>query len=480
MRRFIILACAAGAAGLAGCTLEPRYSTPTVPAAAAFKEQAAPPGDQSLWKPAEPGDHLPRGRWWELFGDTRLGELEHKVAEANQDFKAAEAAYRQARSLVSLGRSAYLPTVTAQPSVTRFGGAGTSSHGASLFEAPLTASWEPDFWGQTRLTVKSAAETAQSSHAGLENELLSLQAEVASDYFSLESIDMQRVLLSSAAADYERTVQLTTTRFNNGVVSEADVDLAISQLQATRAQNTDLGIARAQLEHAIAVLVGESPSQFSLSTGAITAPPPALPPGLPSQLLQRRPDVASAERLAAAANARIGIARTAYFPTISLLASGGYENAGITQLFNWPSRFWSIGANAATTVFDFGRRKALREQAWAVYDQAVATYRKTALAAFQETEDDLAGMRLLGQEAGEQQAAVKAAEDSLRLVLERYEAGLVSYVEVITAQNVARTAEVTAAQILGRRMTTTVGLIRALGGGWDAAELAHPPAVPAR
>ncbi len=479
---------------LPGCFLAPHYKRPTVDTPPAFKEatsavmpQTATPVSSSTgtataagnvqWKMANPSDTLAHGPWWQMFGDPQLNQLEQKVLVSNQNVQQAEAEYREARSFVKEVQSAYLPTITAVPSVTRSLSANinNATPGTSnLFDLPVTATWEPDFWGAVTFAVRTAKAEAQASAAQLEGMRLSMQAELASDYFSLAAIDMETHLLSSATQSYDKALRLTLARFNAGIASQADVAQARTQLDSTHAQETDLSITRAQLEHAIAVLIGQAPATFSLPPLQIHRVPPTIPVGLPSQLLERRPDIASAERLIVAANGQIGLARAAYFPNISLTATGGYESNTLSNWITWPQRFWSIGASAAETLFDFGRRRSISQQAQALYDAQVAAYRQTVLAAFQEVEDNLAALRLLAEEAFQQDAASRGAEQSLSLELERYKDGIASYLDIITTQNIALTNERTSVQILGRRMNAAVTLIRAVGGGWDDSQLPWP------
>jgi NodT family efflux transporter outer membrane factor (OMF) lipoprotein len=470
---------AAAAAGfsllLAGCAVGPKYQRPAAPAAPAYKE--VPGGDQ--WKTATPNEGAMRANWWEVFGDPQLNRLEALVPAANQSLKQAEAQFRQARALARLNYANYYPTVTGQVSVASNytprtvagrGAAGTSG----LYSLPLGASWEPDFWGRVRLTVENATANAQASAADLENVRLSMQSELAADYFQMLGLDMEEKLLSDTLAAYEKAVKLTVNRFNGGVASKADVAQAQTQLASTRAALTDFGVTRSQLEHAIAVLTGQPPSALSIAPGKIQAQPPPIPPGVPSELLERRPDIAVAERQVAAANAEIGLAQTAYYPTLTLSASGGVESNRITTWLSWPARFWSLGPELAQTLLDFGRRRAQVQGAEAAYDATVANYRQTVLGAFQEVEDNLAALRILDQEALQQDVAVKGAEESLSLEMDRYKSGTVSYLDVITTQTIALTNESAAVGILSRRMTAAVQLIRALGGGWNAANLPAP------
>jgi NodT family efflux transporter outer membrane factor (OMF) lipoprotein len=465
---------------LAGCAVGPKYRRPAAPAPPAYKE--VPESDQ--WKTATPNEGALRANWWEAFGDPQLDKLEPMVASSNQSLKQAEAQFRQAHALVRLNHANYYPTVGAQPAITEsktssnrgsFGNIGSGA--VTDYSLPLGASWEPDFWGRVRLSVESATSNAQATAADLANVRLILQAELAADYFQMKGIDMEAQLLSDTLAAYERALKLTIDRFNGGVASKADVAQARTQLASTRAQLTDLGVVRSQLEHAIAVLTGQPPAAFSLAPGKIQAPPPPIPPGLPSELLERRPDIAAAERLVAAANAQIGLAQTAYYPTLTLSANGGLESSRITTWLSWPSRFWSLGPSMAQTLLDFGRRKAQVQGAEAAYDATVAGYRQTVLSAFQEVEDNLAALRILEREAVQQDEAVKGAQESLRLEMDRYKAGTVSYLDVITTQTIALTNQITAEAILSRRMNAAVQLIRALGGGWNAASLPAPAAL---
>lgn len=335
------------------------------------------------------------------------------------------------------------------------------------FTLPVDASWEPNLWNKIGLSVQNAAAAAQASNADLENVRLSLQATLASDYFTLAALDMQIVLLDSATVSYTRALELTQNRFNAGIASQTDIAQAQTQFNNTRAQRTDAALSRAQEEHAIAVLVGQSPSSFTLPPGKITTLPPLIPVGLPAELLERRPDIASSERQVAAANANVGLARVAYFPTLTLSASGGFESSTLANWISLPNRFWSIGASAAETLLDFGRRRAVRYQARAAYDATVAAYRQTVLGAFQEVEDNLSAWRLLQQESMEQDAATTSAEKSLQLENELYKAGTVSYLDVITTENIALTSERSSLLVLQRRMIAAVNLIRAIGGGWE-------------
>jgi len=459
---------------VAGCAVGPKYQRPAAPATPAYKEAQG--SDQ--WKTATPNEAALRANWWEVFGDPQLNQLESLVPGANQSLKQAEAQFRQARALVRLNHAGYYPTVTGQASITNTRTpaslSGINRGPVTDYSLPVGASWEPDFWGRVRLSVQNATANAQASAADLQNMRLSLQSELAVDYFQLLGLDMEEKLLSDTLAAYEKAVKLTIDRFNGGVASKADVALAQTQLASTRSQLTDFGVVRSELEHAIAVLTGQPPSALTIAPGKIQAPPPPIPAGVPSELLERRPDIAAAERLVAAANAEIGLAQTAFYPTLTLSASGGLESNRITTWLSWPSRFWSLGPTLAQTLLDFGRRKAQVQGAEAAYDATVAGYRQTVLGAFQEVEDNLSTLRILSQEALQQDEAVKGAQESLRLELDRYKSGTVSYLDVITTQTIALTNESAAVGILSRRMTAAVQLIRALGGGWKASGLPDP------
>jgi NodT family efflux transporter outer membrane factor (OMF) lipoprotein len=479
--RIAPLAAAGAAAGLflSGC-MGPAYHRPAVEATDAYKEMPSVSSD--TWHPAAPADVAPRGPWWTLFGDPRLDELERRAAASNQSLKQAQAQYLQAAEVVTQNRSAYFPTVSVDASATR--GRAYSTTGpypvSNTFIAPLTASWEPDVWGAVSKSVDISKENAQSSSALLANALLSIQATLATDYFSAEELDMETALLDSAMEAYQKALDLTLARYGAGIASQADVAQARAQLDATRATAADVSLSRAKFEHAIAVLIGLPPSAFSLSTAAITGVPPAIPVFVPSRLLERRPDVASAERQAASANSTIGLARTAFFPAISIAATGGYEAGKYSNWIDVPARIWSLGASAAGTILDFGAHEAEYGEAKDNYNAVVANYRQTALLAFQEVEDDLASLSYLAAEGVYQDSAVKAAELSLKLEVDLYKAGTVSFLDVITTQNIALTDERTAAQVLGRRMEAAVDLIKAVGGGWEQSLLpfGKVPAVP--
>jgi NodT family efflux transporter outer membrane factor (OMF) lipoprotein len=475
--RKVLLLAVCVACLLASCTVGPKYTKPTVPAAPAYGEQ--PPAsfkEANGWAPANPADSQIRGNWWELFGDPQLNVLEEQVEPANQTLKAAEANFRQARTLIAINRSNLYPTVSVGPGVSRNrissnNPTGAQGYGYGLFTLPIDVSWDLDFWGRIRHTVATAREQYQASAADLENVKLELQTELAVDYFEARSLDAQKKLLDDTVEAYQKALQLTQNRYAGGVASKAEVAQAQTQLEQTVAQDIDLGTARAAFEHAISVLIGRPPEQFKLPVVALHAEPPPVPIGIPSQLLQRRPDIAAFERQVAAANEQIGIARAAYFPDLVISASGGLQSGSIVNWFTWPSRFWSVGPELVETLYDAGRRRAQVANALAAYDVAVANYRQSALTAFQEVEDNLATLRILEQESGTQHEASVAAETSLQLALNRYKGGLVTYLEVITAQSIALTNERTEVDIQRRRMDATVALIKALGGGWDVSKL---------
>jgi NodT family efflux transporter outer membrane factor (OMF) lipoprotein len=455
-------------AALAGCTAGPDYVRPKVESPAAYKEAGE-------WKAAQPKDGIARGRWWEIYGDAQLNALVEQVGAGNPSLAAAQAQYRAATALVAAARASWFPTVSASASATRSRPSattgpvpGVATNTRTLFSLPVNASWEPDLWGRIDRTVESSQATAQASAADLENVRLSLQAELAQSYFQLRALDAQRQLLDDTVEAYAKSLELTRNRYAAGVVSRADVAQAETQLRSTQAQAIDLGVQRAQLEHAIAVLLGKPPSQFALATAPLAVAPPAIPPGLPAELLERRPDIASAERRMAAANAQIGVARAAYFPTVTLSATYGLQSASRSDWLTAPSRFWSLGPALAETLFDGGRRAALSDEAVANYDASVASYRASVLAAFREVEDNLVALRLLEQEAEVQADAVRAAEQALELTLNQYRAGTVAYLQVVAAQTAALANRRAAADVLGRRVSASVLLVKALGGGWAA------------
>lgn len=465
------------AALLFGCTVGPKYSKPSMPAAPAYSEQ--PPAsfkEVNGWQAAQPKDAQIRGNWWELFRDRQLNALEEQVPLANQTLKAAEASFRQARAAIQIDRAGLYPTVGVNPSITynRISAnnpTGLPGYRYAEFTAPLTVSWDLDFWGRIRRTIATAKEQFQASAADLENTKLQLQSELAVDYFETHSLDAQKQLLDDTVVAYERALELTKNRYKGGIASKAEVAQAQTQLNETEAQDIDVSVARTQYEHAIAVLIGKTPEEFKLERKPLEQEPPSVPVGVPSQLLERRPDIAAAERQVAAANEQIGIAKAAFWPDLLITATGGFQSGSIVNWFAWPSRFWSVGPSVTQTVFDAGRRRAQLQSAIAGYDATVANYRQAALTAFQEVEDDLSTLRILEEESATQHEATASAENSLELSMNRYKGGLVTYLEVITAQGIALTNERTDVDLLRRRMDVSVGLMKALGGGWNASKL---------
>jgi len=461
------------------CTPGPKYAKPSAPTAPAYKELApSSAGPQAEWNASQPQDKVIRGKWWEIFNDPQLNALEERVDVSNQNLKVAEAQFRQARDQIRIDRSRLYPTVSAGPSITgeqfsRNAPNAGPNYGQTQgdFVLPFDLSYEVDAWGRIHLTVQAATASAQASAADLETARLSIHAELAADYFSLRGLDAEKQLLDSTVVAYQRALDLTTNRYNGGLAAKVEVAQAATQLETTQAEAIDVGVQRAQFEHAIAAFVGQPASTFSVPVSPLDTPPPVIPVGVPSDLLQRRPDIAAAERRMAAANAQIGVAKTAYYPTLTLSAAAGLEGNSITNWFAWPSHLFAVGPTLLETLYDAGRRHAYTDQAWAAYDANVATYRQNVLTAFQEVEDNLAGLRILESESRKQSEAVKSAELSLALSMNRYKGGLVTYLEVITAQSAALGDEQTAVTLLTRRMNSAVFLIKALGGGWDVSKL---------
>ncbi|MDR5855926.1 efflux transporter outer membrane subunit [Caballeronia sp. LZ062] len=475
-RKLSAIAIAASCALLiAGCAVGPDYQRPSTPMPAAFKE--APEG----WKIAQPADRADRGDWWTVYNDSRLDDLETRLNQSNQTIAQYAAAYRQARALVGEARAAYFPTIGLSASASRAGSATSSGTTTTAFSnrsrvsndysLALDASWEPDLWGNIGRAVTAQKAGQQGAAADLANARLSAQATLAQTYFQLRALDAQQKLLDDTVAAYQQSLKLTQNQYAQGIVARSDVIQAQTQLQSAQAAAIDNGVARAQYEHAIAVLVGEPASTFALPAMPLDATPPTVPTAMPSALLERRPDIASAERKAAAANEQIGIEIAAYFPTLTLSAQGGFESSVLSQLLRAPSRFWTLGPDIAATIFDGGLRAARTEAARAAYDQDVATYRQTVLTAFQDVEDNLASLRILEQEVVVQQQAVQSAQQALAIINNQYKAGTVAFISVLTAQTTAFTAEQKLANIAGQRMVASVGLVKALGGGWDVAQM---------
>ncbi|MFZ0050625.1 MAG: efflux transporter outer membrane subunit [Desulfobaccales bacterium] len=459
---------------LSGCTVGPNYVRPPTAAPEAFKET---PG----WKVAQPRDELSRGAWWEIYNDPKLNALEEQVDINNQNIAAAEAQFRQALALVQVARAAYFPTVTGGASWTRFKNSQTAVYPATNTPTPnlsdflLTSdlTWQPDLWGKVRRQVESSRASAQASAADLEGVRLSARATLAQSYFQLRTLDDLKRLLNDTVADYQKILVFTKNQYAQGVASLGDVAIAEAQLKATQAQAIDLGVQRAQLEHAIALLIGKSPSVFSIPLVHQTLKVPAVPFGVPSELLERRPDIAAAERNMAAANAQIGVALAAYYPTITLSAQGGFETYSLAKWLTWPSRLWSLGAAASETLLDFGLRAGQTAAARAAYDASVATYRQTVLTGFQQVEDNLAALGILKDEGEVQDEAVRASRKSLAVSTNQYKEGIIGRIALLVVETQALANERTAITILGSRMSANVLLIEALGGGWQSSDF--PP-----
>jgi len=470
------------AAALAGCAVGPNYVRPSAPLSPTFKEVVG-------WSPAAPADTLDRGDWWALFSDPTLNGLEAKVQVSNQNIVAAEAAYREARAVVSEQRAALFPTVTLNGSATRSGSGGGSSgtvisgagggtvitggtggsRQSTQYRASLGASWEPDVWGRIRRTIENAKSNAQASAADLAAARLTAQGELATDYFGLREADAEIALDQATVAAYQRSLTIATNRYNAGVVAKSDIYQAQTQLANAQADLAGLGQQRANFEHAIAVLTGEAPGNFTLAPAPWNATVPAIPPTVPSTLLQRRPDIAGAERRVQAANALIGVQTAAYFPTISLSASYGFASSQLGSLFNSSNSLWSYGVSIAETIFDAGARHARVNEARATHDQAVARYRETVLEALQNVEDELAATRVLADQAALRQQASAAADAAEIIVANQYKSGQVAYSDVVIAQTAAYSARRALAQSAAQRQTTAVALIQSLGGGWTTA-----------
>jgi NodT family efflux transporter outer membrane factor (OMF) lipoprotein len=459
---------------LGGCSLAPKYRPPPPPEVTNFKEA----GD---WMPAAPADTAPRGAWWEPFGEPTLNDLERQLAESNPDLQAAVARFQEARGVAIRAHSDIFPTVGADVSATR----GKNSTNAPLsrslnatpgtsndFIAGLNLNWEVDLFGRLRNASAAANAQAQASAADLAAVELSLQAELASDFFSLRGDDTTIQLLEDTIKVYDRAFELTRNRYKEGISAATDVDQADTLRQNARSQLAAVRLERAQLEHAIAVLLGRVPSGFSLDPGELAGSPPPVDAGLPSKLLERRPDVSRAERTMAAANAQIGVAKAAWFPVFSLAGAGGFESILSSSWFNAPSHFWSVGPSASVPLLDAGARYGLNKQARAQYDEAAATYRKTTLTAYQEVEDNLAGLHHLADQRRADEAAASSAQSSAYHADQRYDAGVADYVEVTTTHTAALNAQRDTISVRVAQMNASVALVRATGGGWTQAQLA--------
>jgi NodT family efflux transporter outer membrane factor (OMF) lipoprotein len=464
---------------LAGCTVGPDYHTPSVPMTDTFKE--ATPVDYKTagtWRPAQPSDGIGRGPWWQIFGDPQLNTLEDELTVSNQNLKIEEARFRQARALIGYQRAAEFPTISVSGTTSSLQDSSNQPYFLIQNPAPegelqlaFDLNYEIDLWGRIRRTVAAAREEAQATDADLETVNLSLHAELALDYIELRSADAQQRLLNDTVKDYTDALRLTRNRLAGGEAPESDVAQAQTQLDATRVQDTDIGVMRAQYEHAIATLIGKPPAAFSLPPSPLDLQPPSIPPGIPSELLQRRPDIAAAERRVAEANEQIGIAKAAYYPSLNFSALSGFLGTSAATWFGWPSLFWAVGTSLTQELFDGGRRHAQSEIARAGYDAAVASYRQTTLTTFQQVEDNLAALRILRDEAQQQREAVDAADNSLRIFTNRYVGGEDAYLQVITAQTAALMNQRNDVDILRRRMEASIRLVKALGGGWDVSTL---------
>jgi len=473
-QRVARVAFAAALALLTACSIGPKYARPSAPVPPAYKELGAPNVDGD-WKPGQPRDDVARGKWWERFNDVRLNGLEEKLDISNQNIVAAAANVQAARATIQEARAQYFPTVTGGPGLTNsrlstgFGKPLGITYTA--YSLPLDASWEPGLWGRIRATVAANALAAQVTVADLQNVRLSAQAELATDYYELRAQDALKELLDSTVSAYRESLELTRDLSQAGVGNDEAVAQAESQLDAAASQDTNLGVLRAQYEHAIALLAGEPASTFTVPVEALKASPPSIPVGVPSELLERRPDIAAAERAVAQANAEIGIARTAFFPAITLSASAGLQSLSITKWLQWPSRVWSVGPSLAQTIFDGGLRRATVQQFQASYDQTVANYRQTVLTAFQQVEDNTAALRILARVIEQQDSAVESAARTLQIADVRYKAGIDPYLNVLAAQTALLAGQQAAVTYRMQEMVASVQLIKALGGGWDAAQI---------
>jgi NodT family efflux transporter outer membrane factor (OMF) lipoprotein len=478
----------------AGCVVGPKYHAPAPQAPAPeYKESPAPSQEAGLWTPAKPADAKLRGKWWEIFSDPELNALEEQLDINNQNIKQYFENFMEARAVVREARAQYFPTLSAVPSVTHSrasANVGTTSGSTSgtgttaaprlqstLYTLPLEASWEPDLWGKVRNTVRQAQYSAQVSAADLENERLTEQASLAEYFFEIRGQDqLQKIYNDTVVAD-QKAYDLTRALYENGVDNEISVVEAESTLQSAQAGATNVGIARAQYEHAIAVLIGKAASDFSIPVKPMTVAPPPIPIGMPSELLERRPDVAAAERTMAAANASIGIAYAAYYPNLTLTAEGGFESSSFGHWLAWPNRFWSVGASLPETIFDAGLRRATVQQYVATYNADLAGYRQTVLTAFQQVEDSLAEVRILSKEIQQEQQVVESAQAYLKLEQARYDTGVDPYLDVVIAQTTVLADQQILNNLQVQQMTSAVALVEALGGGWDRSQLPNPQQV---
>ena len=454
----------------------PNYRRPQAPAPPAFKEQ--PPDG---WKEAQPNDAAIKGKWWEIYNDPQLNALEEQVGISNQNVLAAEAQYRAARATVQIARSALFPTVTAGPTVSVAQGTGGVSANQvaaaggvhTNYQIPFDVSYQVDLWGSIRRNIRASAENAQAFEAQLENAKLTYQADLAQDYFQLHGTDANVALLQATVNSYTDFLKLTQARHDAGIASGADVAQAETQLDSAKEQLIDLGVARAQFEHAIAILIGKPPAELTIAPQTLMGEPPPVPVAMPATLLERRPDIAASERQMAALNEQIGIADAAYYPALTLSAGAGLASSSFVSLFGWAARFWSTGAGLSQTLFDAGKRRGQVNVAKADFDAAMADYRQTILNAFQQVEDELAALRILEQETGATNETVRAAQTALDISTAQYKAGTTTYLQVETSQTALFAEQRALVGLLTRRMVSSVLLVEALGGGWDASQL--PP-----
>ena len=459
---------------LSGCAIGPKYIPPAATVPPAYKELGA-PNVSAAWKPAQPGDQASRGKWWEAFNDGELNRLEEKLNISNQNIAAAAAAVQSARAIVRQARAQYFPVVTAAPSITnsRLSTAFGQTIGKTFtaYSMPFDVSWEPDLWGRVRSTVRANAAAAQASVADLENVRLSAQAELAADYHELRGQDALKRLLDSTVSAYQASLELNSAEYTAGLASDEAVAQAETQLRSTQAQDTNLAVLRAENEHAIATLIGQPASMFSILANDLTPNPPTIPVGVPSELLERRPDIAAAERGVAEANTQIGIANTAFFPNLILSASAGFQSLTTAKWFEWPARVWSVGPGVAQAIFDAGLRRATGQQFQGAYERTVANYRQTVLTAFQEVEDNLAALRALDTVIQQQDSAIQAAKRTLDIAQARYKGGLDPYLNVIVAQTSWLADQQATVTLRMQQMVASVQLIKALGGAWDASRI---------
>ena len=444
------------------CAVGPKYQPPQTPVPPAFKELGT-------WKPAQPNDQALRGPWWEIFGDPQLNALEEQLSVSNNTLRAAQAQFDQARALVRGAQAATLPFVSGRASIERASDPGKPD--TTTYSVRVDAAYELDVWGRVRQTIQASRASAQASAADLESISLSLHAELAFDYFLLRALDTEKEIFDTSVAAFERALELTKSRYQGGVASAVDVAQAETQLESTRGQAIDNQLRRAQLEHAMAVLLGRPASSFSVPPAPLDLPVPSVRAGLPAEVLERRPDIAAAERRLAAANAQVGIAATTFYPVLALTGNTGFESTSLGDWLKLAGNFWSVAPAAAMALFDGGRRRAVSEQARAAYAETDALYRETVLEAFREVEDNLAALRILEQEASTQAAAIAASERLLTLATNRYRGGVTTYLEVVVAQSAVLNNRRTGVNILARRLTASVLLVKALGGGWDVSRL---------